>query len=70
MKRSIRTKITLWFTSVLLVVLLMFSVLTYFILEKSLISSVDTKLRSLAVTFSRRVMEPGAVFLQFLDIYI
>ncbi len=67
MKRSIRTKITLWFTSVLLVVLLMFSALTYFVLEKSLISSVDTKLRSLAVTFSRRIMEPGAVFLQFLD---
>ncbi len=67
MGRSIRTKITLWFTLVLLGILITFSLLIYFILEKSLISSVDSKLRNLAYAVSRRLVEPEAVFLQFID---
>ncbi len=67
MKGSIRAKITLWFISVLFGVLLMFSALSYVILKKSLINGVDSKLRGLAAYFSKRVVEPGEVFLQFLD---
>ena len=67
MIKSIRTKIALWFSTVLLLILMVFSSLTYFILRKSLISSVDSKLENLAESISSRLFEPEAVFLQFVD---
>jgi signal transduction histidine kinase len=60
--RSLRFKLTLWYVFILAVLLVSFSTLLYFTLEKSLFRDVDNKLQSLAALIASESASPLSRF--------